>query len=346
MQVLVTGANGFIGRELCLRLRQDGHSVAAVMCSTAAAAAASATGANAHADADTQTEQPAHAGAGSVLRIDALTDRNAWAMAMRGKQAVVHLAARAHRGEATDAATRADFQRINVDFTQLLLDCAIEAGIEHMVFMSSSKVFGERSEAYAHNQWQRFAAHSAAAPHGPYGASKLAAERLLQDGCARHAMQLTILRPPLVYGPGVGGNLRALQRIVARGIPLPLASINNRRSLVHRSSLNDAIARALLNTRPSQQRIYTMADMEVSTPALITLIAAGLMRPARLLPFPVGVLRLLGRISGRSAAVERLSESFVVDASAIAAELQWRPRTDAQADWREIGQAFLRDNAG
>ncbi len=325
MQVLVTGANGFIGRDLCLRLRQDGHSVTAVMRNTAALSASLA----------------ASADAIGVLRIDALDDRGAWSSAVRGAQAVVHLAGRAHRGEALDAATQLDFQRINVDFTRLLLDCAISAGVEHIVFMSSSKVFGERSEHLPDHQWQRFDAHSAVCPQGPYGTSKLAAERLLQAGCAQHAMQLTILRPPLVYGPGVAGNLQALQRSIQHGLPLPLASIDNRRSLVHRSSLNDAIARALRNVHPGQQRVYTLADLDISTPALIRLIAEGLLRPAHLLPCPVSALRLLGKLTGRTGAVARLCDSFVVDSRAIATELHWRPRVDARADWREIGQAFL-----
>ena len=330
MQVLVTGASGFIGRDLCTRLLEDGHSVTAVVRTTALPRATRLAAA------------ATPAGGLRVLPIDTLDDRNAWTTALRGIRGVVHLAGRAHQGEASDAATRADFQRINVDFTDLLLDCAGSGGVEHIVFMSSSKVFGESSALRPDGQWQRFDAHAKAQPEGPYGASKHAAECLLQAGCARRSMQLTIFRPPLVYGPGVGGNLRALQRAIQRGLPLPLASINNRRSLVHRSSLNDAIARALQQVQPDRQRIYTLADLETSTPDLIRMMANGLMRPARLLPCPVDLLRLVGRITGRSPAVARLSESFVVDSSALAEDLQWQPRSDHSADWRAIGHAFLR----
>lgn len=322
MRVAVTGANGFIGRDLCQRLARDGHQITAVV----------------------RREADALARFGKVVRIDLTAERDAWAPALRGAQAVVHLAGRAHQGDASDAETRADFWQVNVDNTRTLLECAAASGVEHLLFMSSVKVFGERSALDSDGRLERFTNSAVPRPQGPYGESKLDAERVLEAGCRRHGMQLTILRPPLVYGPGATGNLHSLLKAIQRGIPLPFASIDNRRSLVHRANLNDAIVRALCS-RGGRSRIYTLADLETSTPALIRLMAAGLSCRTRLWHFPVAGLNLLGHLIGRAAAISRLTESLVVDSQAITNDLGWRPAVDPVAAWAEIGHQFKAERA-
>lgn len=317
MRVAVTGANGFVGRDLCRRLVGDGHEITAIV----------------------RREANGLAHFCHVARIAQADDRAALVSALRGAEAVVHLAGRAHRVDSADAETYADFWQVNVENTRALLECAAVSGVGQMVFMSSAKVFGERSSLESGDRWQRFTSISAPRPQGPYGESKHAAERMLETGCQQHGMQLTILRPPLVYGPGVAGNLRTMLWAIQRGIPLPFASIDNRRSLVHRANLNDAIAR-VLRSRREGLRIYTLADLEISTPALIRLMAAGLSCRARLLRFPVAGLRVLGRLTGRTAAIARLTESFVVDGQATEAELGWRPTVDQTRAWTEIGHQF------
>ncbi len=317
MRIAVTGANGFIGRDLCARLAREGHAITALVRGAA----------------------PELARFGRVAYLEHLADRNALVSALHGADAVVHLAGRAHRGEASDAATRADFWRINVEGTRHLFEVSALGEVEHLIFISSSKVYGERSPRDTAGALQRFTSVTAASPQGPYGESKQAAEQLLLAGCPPQKIHLTILRPPLVYGPGVGGNLHSLLGAIQRGLPLPWAAIDNRRSLVHRANLNDAIARAL-HSPSVEPRIYPLADLEVSTPALIRLMASGLACPARLFHLPLGGLKLFGHLSGRAAAISRLTDSFVLDSEEIARDLKWRPAFDPISAWAEIGRQF------
>lgn len=317
MRVCVTGASGFIGGALCARLVNEGMTVVAIA---------------RRGDARLPVRY-------DTRRVDDGLDVRAWRAALAGVDAVVHLAARAHRGEALDAATRAEFHTVNVAHTQALVAEASLAGVRRIVFMSSSKVYGEVSGLTADGTLQRFGADSAPAPQGPYGASKLVAEQLLREACERGGMGLTILRPPLVYGPGVKGNLHSLLGVLERGIPLPLALVRNLRSLVSRDNLVDAVVRALV-TELAGTRVYPLSDLEVSTPSLVRLMASALNREARLWPVPVAVLKGLGRLTGRGAAVDRLVDSFVLDSRAIRAELDWAPQGTVEATWRAVAEAF------
>jgi nucleoside-diphosphate-sugar epimerase len=191
--------------------------------------------------------------------------------------------------------------------------------VRRFVFLSSIKVNGEATHGRA------FTADDTPHPEDAYGISKREAEDALHDIADRTGLEVVVLRPPLVYGPGVKGNLRALMRAIDRGIPLPLASIANRRSLVGIDNLIPAIA--LAATHPAAAgRTFLVSDGEdLSTPQLVRAIASGLGRRARLLPCPVALLRLAGRVTGRSAAVDRLASSLEVDASALRQALGWQP---------------------
>lgn len=264
-RVVVTGADGFVGRTLCPALQRAAWSVTP-------------------------------AGRRDTGDIGPDTD---WRPLLDGADAVVHLAARVHvmRGGTELAA----FDRVNHLATARLAAQAAEAGVRRFVFMSSVKVHGDASD-------RRLSADDRPAPGDPYGRSKLAAEAALAAYSA--GMATAILRPPLVYGPGVKGNFLTLMRAVDRGWPLPLAAVANRRSLIHLGNLVDAI-RAALEAPPG---IYLPSDREdVSTPTLVRRIAAALGRPARLFSAPPGILRGLAAAAGKSAAVERLTGSLTVD---------------------------------
>lgn len=221
-----------------------------------------------------------------------------------GTAAVVHLAALAHRrGASTE-----DLHRVNVGLAEKVGRAAAACGAR-MIFVSTVKVHGERSD-------RPLTESSALDPRGAYAESKARAEQALR-GVA--GLRLTVIRPPLVYGPGVKANFLALMRAVARGVPLPLASVANRRSLLYVGNLAQAIVRCVASPAP-EGRTYLVSDGEaVSTAALCRELGDALGRPARLLPFPP---KLLGLMPGLRA----LALSLEVDDAAIRRELGWQPR--------------------
>jgi nucleoside-diphosphate-sugar epimerase len=225
--------------------------------------------------------------------------------------AIVHLAAIAHRRGVSSE----DLQRVNVDLAQSVARTAADRGAR-MIFMSSVKVHGEAGS---------FTEGSPFDPKDAYADSKVRAERMLR---AMRGLRLTVLRPPLVYGPGVKANFRALMAALARGLPLPLASVANRRSLIYVGNIADAVVRCLASPQ-SAGRTYLVSDgAPVSTPDLCRSVASALGRKARLFPFPPGL------IPARS-----LVDSLVVDDAAIRSELKWRAPYSfeqglkATADW-------------
>jgi nucleoside-diphosphate-sugar epimerase len=314
MRVLVTGASGFVGRRVCALL-------AASDCEVVAA---------------TRVTDAPLPGAARTLALGGIGPATHWQPALDGCDALVHLAARTHQGD--DATMRDDFFRINVEGTRGLIDAALAAGVRRVVFVSSAKVYGESSPLDADGRPHAFTATDVPRPAGPYGASKLAAEALLRERCATARAALTILRPPLVYGPGNKANLFALMRAIERGVPLPLASIRNARSLVFVDHLAEAIGAAL--AQADGTHVYPVADVELSTPALSEALAAGMRKPARLLPCPVRLLALLGRLTGRGAAIERLTGSLVLEHAQITRELGWRPRFTLAEAMRLTGDGY------
>jgi len=224
-----------------------------------------------------------------------------WAALVAGVDSVVHLAARVHVMRETAADPAAEFDRVNRDGTAGLARAAVAAGVRRFVFLSTVKVHGEVSG-------HPLSAVDPARPADAYARSKWAAERALSDVAA--TMQTVVLRPPLVYGPGVGGNFRSLMDAVACGLPLPLAAIDNRRSLIALDNLVAAIIHAL----EAPPGAYLPSDREdLSTSALIRRLAAAMDRPARLFAAPPGALHLTARLLGRAEALERLAGSLTVD---------------------------------
>ena len=239
---------------------------------------------------------------------------------VQGMDAVVHLAARVHVMSDTAANPLAENRRLNTQATLTLARAAMAAGSRHFVFMSTIKVNGESTVD------RPFTEADAPQPQDPYAMSKFEAEQGLAALAAGGSMGVTTLRPPLVYGVGVMGNFASLVQAIRKGLPLPLGAVRNRRSLVYAGNLADSVLAALQQPAPGA-RTYLVSDGEdLSTPELIRAIAAAMDRNARLVPLPPALLRLAGWLTGRSAAVDRLLGSLVIDASRIRAELGWSPR--------------------
>jgi nucleoside-diphosphate-sugar epimerase len=249
-----------------------------------------------------------------VVRVRNLEDDPAWSGPARNCSAVVHLANIAHAR--VDAA---ELERVNVQGTRRLAEQALTAGVPRFVYVSSIKVHGEQSRAGG------FSSASPIDPGDAYGEAKARAEAVLQELARQRLLKLTVLRPPLVYGPGVKANFLALIRAIARGLPLPLGSTRNRRSLIYVGNLADAILRCLENGA-SVGGSYPVSDgASVSTTELCRALGRALARPARLFAFPPALLEGAAALLGRRAAALSLTRDLEVDCSHFREELDWRP---------------------
>jgi nucleoside-diphosphate-sugar epimerase len=198
-------------------------------------------------------------------------------------------------------------------------EAAAASGVRRFVFMSSARVHGARTTGAPFTETSPLAADD------PYGRSKAEAELGLAERARGTGLETVVLRPPLVYGPGARGNFARLVGLVARGVPLPLGAVRNRRSLIGLDNLVDAIVRGLDHPGATGKTFLVSDGEDLSTPELIRRIAVALGRPARLFPVPSSLLRLGGTLVGRGDDVARLLDDFVVDASNIVRTLGWAP---------------------
>lgn len=298
MTVLVTGANGFVGTALCNRLTRDN-----IPCRGAV-----------RRDAGPSN----HKHDVVVGEIGAETD---WTAALQGVQQVVHLAARVHVMTEHTADPLAEFRRVNVAGTLNLARQAAAAGVRRFIFLSSVKVNGE-----ATRPGQAFSATDVPAPEDPYGVSKLEAEQGLQQIAAQTGLALVIIRPPLVYGPGVKANFDRMMRWVARGFPLPFGAVTeNRRSLVALDNLVDLVCLCLVHPAAVGQTFMVSDGDDLSTAGMLQRLAAVMGRKANLFSFPPRLLELGAALIGRQAMAQRLLGSLQVDSKPTCECLGWSP---------------------
>ena len=296
-QVLVTGASGFVGRALCARLTELGYAVRRA----------------------TRYATPLTGSFDTVATGELGADTN-WSSALHQVSIVYHLAARTHVLHETARDAYAEYRRINVEGTRSLAQAALHAGVRRMVFLSSIKVTGERTDS------RPFTEDTPPHPEDAYGVSKWEAEQALCAVARDTNLETVILRPPLVYGPGVKGNFLRLMHWVARGVPLPLASIRNRRSLIYVDNLADALIAAATSPAASG-KTYLVSDTEdVSTPGLIQSIAAALQVRPRLFPCPAALLMAGAAALRKREEMRRLTGSLQIDSSRIRSDLDWNPR--------------------
>ena len=293
--MLVTGADGFIGARLCPMLQAAGFAVRRAV------------------------RRVRDGGAPSSFPVGQVDGDTDWSAALAGTGCVVHLAARTHVLDETVRDPLAEYVRINVAGTGRLAEQAAAAGVRRFVFMSSVKVNGERTGA------QPYTEADAPRPEDAYGVSKWQGEQELARIATGTGMDTVVLRPPLVYGPGVKANFLRLLGLIARRVPLPFASLDNRRSLIHAGNLCTAVLAAIPAPRAAGRTFLVSDGEDVSTPALVRAIAGALEVKPRLLPCPPAALRALAAVLGRSGEAARLTGSLQVDASRIRRELAWQP---------------------
>ena len=296
MQVLVTGATGFVGSELVDRLDAAGMPVRGAVRREGVASG---------------SFEPVMVGS-----MDGATD---WGDALAGVEAVAHLAARAHVLDEPEADPLEAFRRVNVEGTLRLARQAAEAGVRRFVFVSSIGVNGNETV-------RPFTEGDVPSPQEPYAVSKREAEDGLRGLAADTGMELVIIRPPLVYGPGAPGNFGSLLRWVHKGVPLPLGAVTrNRRSLVGLDNLVDLLVTCLEHPAAAN-RVFLAGDGEdLSTTDLLRRVAAAMDRRARLLPVPPSLLRAGARAVGRGEMARRLLDSLQVDISHTRETLGWEP---------------------
>ncbi len=298
-RVLVTGASGFIGSALCRHFMAHGHDVIGTVRSL-----------------------PATLVPGVDYRIvGELGTSTAWSdKVFTGVKIIVHCAARAHVMNDYSQDSLMEFRRVNTLGTENLAQVAAHTGVKRLIFLSSVKVNGENSQSDS-----PIDETSPTSPQDHYAISKLEAEQALFRIAAETGMEVVILRPPMVYGPGVKGNFLRLLKIVDSGIPLPFSLVNNQRSLIYLNNLTGVIA-ACLTDPAAVGRTYMVSDGEdISTAQLITQMAHALEKPVRLWPCPLRLMELAGILAGRSDEISKLLGSLCINSNKIRNELGWVP---------------------
>jgi nucleoside-diphosphate-sugar epimerase len=303
-RILVTGAAGFIGAALCRELARRGHAVLGA----------------------TRGSTEPIAGV-ELCPIGDIGSRTSWSGRLDRVDIVVHLATRAHR-----PATTADGE---AEAAAALARAAAEAGVRRFVHMSSIRAMGSATRPGA-----PFRAADRALPGDPYGRAKLAIEGALVAAAQESGLDLVILRPPLVHGPGVKGNLQALVRLAASGLPLPFAGVDNRRSLIFVGNLVDLVAAACTHPDAAGRVLLARDAVDLSTPELIRALAAGLGRKARLFAVPPPAFAALSRLPALGSAVARLTSSLQVDDSETRRGLGWSPAVTAEAGLAATARAY------
>jgi nucleoside-diphosphate-sugar epimerase len=306
--ILVTGAGGFIGNALVSKFHQQNWQFRAVM----------------------KNYFPSKFTSNQVF-VGEISDQTDWSCALMEIDIVVHLAARVHMlvDSASDPLT--EFRRVNVQGSLQLARQAAAAGVKRFVFISSVKVNGESTRP-----GQAFTESDAPNPQDPYGQSKHEAEQGLRQLSAETGMELVIIRPTLVYGPGVKANFAALMRAVQRSWPLPLGAVHNKRSLLALENLVDFIVTCITHPQAANQTFLVSDGQDLSTPELLRGMSHAAGVPARYIPVPVWALQVGASLFGKGDLVQRLCGNLQVDISKARTLLGWIPPLSVEEGLRRV----------
>lgn len=316
--MLVTGAGGFIGKALCHHLQGRGYSVRGVL---------------------REFPKTDHLGSLSTdyVSIGSLDERTDFTPLLQGVDVVIHLAARVHVMSEAATDPMLEYRRVNVELTMALAKQAAANGVKRFVFLSSIKANGEKTQL-----GRPFSADDIPTPEDPYGLSKLEAERLLFALSRETAMQVVVIRPPLVYGPGVKANFEALMRLLRNPVPLPFAGLSNRRSLVSIDNLTDFIGVCAVHPAAAGEVFLVSDGCDLSMVELLRMMARNLGGRPIQFSLPDWLLRRCAAIVGREAYARRLMESLQVDIEKNVRLLGWSPNRNVEGFIEATALAFLK----
>lgn len=318
MRIVLTGASGFVGRCLLNELLEAEHQVTAVLRRQADGV-------------DPRT---------SVQVIDNFARSLSWGALLNGQEVVVHCAARVHVMHDTSTDPLVEFRQVNVEGTLNLARQAAAAGVRRFIFISSIKVNGEGTSVGA-----PYLADAQPAPADPYGISKMEAEQGLRTLAAETGMEVVIIRPVLVYGPGVKANFLSMMSWLHKGVPLPFGAIHNRRSLVALDNLADLIVTCIEHPAAANQTFLVSDGEDLSSSELLRRMGVALGKPARLLPVPSRLLEVGAAMLGKQALAQRLCGSLQVDIGKTRELLNWTPPLSVDDALRKTAKHFLEQHA-
>ena len=310
MNILVTGATGFLGSQLCVSLKKNPDVRLMPVVRKAPL---------------TDFE--------SVAVIPSIDSETVWENALDEQNVVIHAAARAHIMKDEVADPLGEYRRINVSGTLNLARQAAATGVKRFIFISSIKVNGEHTPLD-----KPFSADDTPAPDDAYGISKWEAEQGLQKLASETGMEVVIIRPPLVYGPGVKGNFASMVKLLAKGLPLPLGAIYNQRTLVALDNLVDLIITCIDHPAAANQVFLVGDGQALSTTELLQGVAKAMDKPSRLIPVPASLLMLGATLLGKKAVAQRLLGSLQVDISKARDLLGWIPPISVEEGLRRCFQ--------
>ena len=313
MRMLITGYNGFIGSALAQESIRRGKQIRGVVRSSC--------------------ELPFDFETSTVDIIDGETD---WNLLLQDSEVVIHLAARVHVMSDSAVDPLIEYRKVNTEGTLNLARQAVAAGVRRFVFLSSIKVNGEFTRLS-----QPFNANGIPNPQDPYAVSKYEAEQGLLKIAGKSGLEVVIVRPPLVYGPGVKANFQTMMKWLHKGFPLPLGAIHNKRSLISLDNLVDLIITCIDHPAAANQVFLAGDGEDLSTPALLRRLGLAMGKPARLLPVPVSLLKAAAALLGKRDMAQRLCESLQVDISKARTLLGWNPLISVDEGLRRTAQAFL-----
>ena len=321
--VLITGATGFVGSRLAGFLSAQFPEMELRL---------------AVRHRPDELEVPGVLPVGSIEVVGDINPHTNWTDALDGVDVVIHLAARVHVMNDVALDPLEEYRNANTLATIHLAQEAAKAGVKRFIYLSSIKVNGEETLP-----GQSYSEDSAPAPIDPYGVSKWEAELGLEKICAQTGMQFVIIRPPLIYGPGVKANFQKLMGLVAKGMPLPLGATHNQRSMLALDNLVSFITKAMTNPLAANQRFLLSDGEDISTTKLLKLIAKGMGKSIWLVPVPAFILRAAAQVFGASASADRLLGSLQIDSSKARQLLKWQPPLSVEEGIAIAAQSYLKN---